>query len=153
MGDTSTHLGHTQCRRILENISVNFPFQLTEKNSKTLTKKGKTLGLCSQKAALAAVTMIGEFSIVKGLEGKTQDHSSGLQISRLGTLHISAWKSPIGKDPGEKRDPRKLRNIKGSPTSFPQQSISKSRKMFKNARRSAWMNMLLLTKLKLKKEA
>lgn len=47
--------------------------------------------------SLGCSDLIEEFSIMKGLkEDKMQEHSSGLQISRFGTLHVSAWKGPIG---------------------------------------------------------
>lgn len=48
-------------------------------------------------------------------QGKKQEHSAGLQESRLWPLQRSACKSPMEKGPAVQKDPRRLVNIQGSP--------------------------------------
>lgn len=65
---------------------------------------------------------------------------------RKADVKISAWKNPLRFSPGEKRDPRELVDIQGSPCPNPS-STPTNRKASKGRRRPAWLSKELLFEL------
>ncbi|KAK4815711.1 LOW QUALITY PROTEIN: hypothetical protein QYF61_006749 [Mycteria americana] len=64
----------------------------------------------------------------------------------------SAWKNPMGYGLRDKKGPRYLADIQGSPPPSSGKTHPNKQEISRDSRRPAWMSQELLTKLRLKKE-